>query len=483
LAIEAVLTLPFLVVRPFPSVDFHSHVYNAWLSHLIEGGELPGLSVAPAWTNAATDRVVAVLLPLLPLRAVETLVLIVLAHLVVWSGFLFCRALAGRGCWESLPVLAAVSLGWSFHMGFTNWLAAASLSLLAGTVVLSRLPIAGQVAMGLPIVTLAAISNPLPLAWIAAAVLLVISLWRPLRRPGFVLAAAVAAVALAGLALRVSGRAIYTDAQWATFSGADQLYVFDDKYRIFTIGLVALWVWGSHAWLRSVGNRAVADPAFAVAAFASACALLLPDSAFFPGYVVNASFLVQRHSLFAAVAWTAVASRGGFSRWRLAAALLLLSGWLAVLATDWRTVSRLADAVAEAAARLPEGSRVISAIRTSRSRVGALNHALSRACVNRCFSWGNYEPATGAFRVRADHGNAFVVSRVSEFAAIEGGRYRVPDLPFPLWRIHPCPHSPATMCASLMTPGEVLRLECLDPFSRPGKAHAVERCTVEEQPE
>jgi hypothetical protein len=169
LAIEAVLTLPFLVVRPFPSVDFHSHVYNAWLSHLIEGGELPGLSVAPAWTNAATDRVVAVLLPLLPLRAVETLVLIVLAHLVVWSGFLFCRALAGRGCWESLPVLAAVSLGWSFHMGFTNWLAAASLSLLAGTVVLSRLPIAGQVAMGLPIVTLAAISNPLPLAWIAAA--------------------------------------------------------------------------------------------------------------------------------------------------------------------------------------------------------------------------------------------------------------------------------------------------------------------------
>ncbi len=40
-------------------------------------------------------------------------------------------------------------------------------------------------------------------------------------------------------------------------------------------------------------------------------------------------------------------------------------------------------------------------------------HIIDRACIERCFSYGNYEPGSRVFRVRATPGNPYVLDSYS----------------------------------------------------------------------
>jgi hypothetical protein len=100
------------------------------------------------------------------------------------------------------------------------------------------------------------------------------------------------------------------------------------------------------------------------------------------------------------------------------------------------------------------------------SRVAPFTHAVDFACTGRCFAWGNYEPSSGAFRVRAVRENDFVVWRRADFWAIERGGYAIPAQPAPIWKVHRCPGASAAeaICVSEAIPGERLSLEPVDPF-------------------
>ena len=39
-----------------------------------------------------------------------------------------------------------------------------------------------------------------------------------------------------------------------------------------------------------------------------------------------------------------------------------------------------------------------------------IQHMIDRACIGYCFSYGNYEPSSGVFRVRAAPGNPYMLS-------------------------------------------------------------------------
>ncbi len=464
-AVALVVTLPPLLVPVFPAGDLHSHVFNAWLARGIAAGRLPGLSLAPSWTNAGIDRALEALLCVAPPRVAEAVVLISLGHLLVWSAFAFCRALSGRACWEWLPALTMLGLGWSFHMGFTNWSASAGLSLVAGARALTdgrwRWPLAlGTLAIAIPF-------NPLPPAWIAVAVALAVCARRGWR-PWTVLGCAVAAAGGGGALLVANGRARYDLAQWTSLTGADQAWVFDQKYALFMLAL--LLAWGLAFLALPTSERWSPRPALVVASFASACALVVPDAVVFPGYRVAFSFLVVRSSLFAGIAWTAAVACAPPSRTRACAISLVAAAWLATLAVDWRGTSAVVSRMAALAASLPAGARVVSTLTTPperASRVQPFTHAADFACTGQCFAWGNYEPSSGAFRVRTERENDFVVSRRSDFWAIEQGGYLVPTHPAPLWKLHPCPGAaaPEAICASEAIPGERLSLEPVDPFA------------------
>ena len=472
------LLLPPVAFPGFPAGDLHSHVYNAWLVRLARGGELAGIQVVPLWTNTLVDLWLEILLGFISPRWAEAVVLVVLAQSLVWSSFLFCRALSRRPCWDWLPVLAALCIGWSYHMGFSNWLAATALSLLAGSIAISGERFALRAVLAFPILVLAGTGSPLPPAWMVAGIALVLAMRRWPGRAGVLLGGSATLLALAGIVLHATERGEFTVSQWSAFSGADQLLVFDTKFLIWMTGLMALWAEAIRRWIRASRAPVLTNPAFGLALLSSATALLLPDSIRFPGFAVPASYLAQRASLVSGIAWTAVAAMAPPVRWRTYAVMLLSTTWLLVLCLDWSALSRIHEATEEAVRQLPPAARVVSTLAAPPSRVLPFTHPLDRACAGKCYSWGNYEPASEQFRVRARPGNQIVVASRSESVAIEQGVYRVSGLPFPLWKLSVCQGvgAPPGICVALAKEGEVLAPTCLDPFFHPWRREPG-RCT------
>lgn len=472
------LTIPFLLLPSFPSGDLHSHVYNAWLVPQIERAELPGLRIVPMWTNTLVDRALVMLLRVASPRWCEAIVLIVLAHLSTWSAFLCCRALSRRACWEWLPIVTVVGLGWTFHMGFSNWSLAAGLSLLAAALALSRRPVLLRATGSLGLAAVAVLASPLPVAC-AAAALSVFVLVRGRRiAPVRVLIVGASAVTVLGAALRIMRRGVYSSDQLWAFSGADQLVILDTKYLVYMVALLVLWAAALRPWLRAVGNEAFAEPAFAVALLGTLSCIVIPDAVWFPGFPFPASLLVLRSTFFVAIAWTAAAARASFRPSRAITAGVIALGWMATASVDWISLARYQALVEAAVATLPPGSRVLSTMNSPGSRSLAVHHAVDRACIGHCFAWANYEPPSAAFRIRADPGNPFVVDRSEELWRVLSGRYRVPDLPFPLWRVHLCPGRAVTLCVSPLQAGDLVALECVDPFVHHGNVLSLARCTA-----
>jgi hypothetical protein len=60
---------------------------------------------------------------------------------------------------------------------------------------------------------------------------------------------------------------------------------------------------------------------------------------------------------------------------------------------------------------IPAGSRVLGTFDSSppNSRLMFNWHMLDRSCIGHCFSYSNYEPSTGQFRIRASESNRNVL--------------------------------------------------------------------------
>ena len=88
---------------------------------------------------------------------------------------------------------------------------------------------------------------------------------------------------------------------------------------------------------------------------------------------------------------------------------------------------------------LPPGQRVVATIDAPQeSRVPFLNHVVDRACVGRCFSYGNYEPASKQFRVRVREGSPVAASSADDAENMATGDYEVQDENLPMFEIYQC---------------------------------------------
>jgi hypothetical protein len=95
--------------------------------------------------------------------------------------------------------------------------------------------------------------------------------------------------------------------------------------------------------------------------------------------------------------------------WQRVGIIALSMLYFALLYSDARSFSRLEAKVTSLLNRLPPNQRVIGDVDQPHFRSYDLNMLLDHACIGRCFSYGNYEPSTGDFRIRANPGNTFVV--------------------------------------------------------------------------
>jgi len=102
---------------------------------------------------------------------------------------------------------------------------------------------------------------------------------------------------------------------------------------------------------------------------------------------------------------------------------------------DERRLNSLEDRMQDVVAHLPAGQRVISRIDDPDMHIIALAHMIDRVCIGRCYSYANYEPSTGQFRIRAVAENPYVVSTYLDSWRIQSGTYVVKEQDLPLLQV------------------------------------------------
>jgi hypothetical protein len=415
--------------------DLGSHIYNCWLAEWIARQHPAGLEVVHPSTNILFDWLLTGWYRLAGPAAAEHLAVSLAVLVFAWGAFAFISVLSQRRAWKALPAVAMLAYGWVYHMGLFNFYLSLGLCLWAlalGWSFRAR-PLWGAAVL----LALAYLAHALAVAWaleLLAFRWLTLRLWP--RYPARVLGGALAAI----LALHFAAGALlpsdWTMDQIQVASGADQLEVFDNKYKPLVLALLAIWALDLVSLVRSSGLRtAWRGLPVQVALISAATVFLLPGKLQFPGYVHRLVYIPERLSLATAVSICAMLAGAPPRRWLRLGQGLLAATFFVFLFHDESALNRLEERVGKLIDRLPAGQRVIMGADDPALRTAAVAHMIDRVCVGHCFSYANYEPSTGQFRVRATGPNPYVAWTYEDSWKMQTGIYVVRPADLPLYQV------------------------------------------------
>jgi hypothetical protein len=241
--------------------------------------------------------------------------------------------------------------------------------------------------------------------------------------------------------------------------GTDQVLTFGMKYKFVAAALLCLWI-------LLLIHRFEMTPVlwreipFQLLVLSVAGVLFMPDALWLPIYRAGLTYISIRLSLFSAILYCVV-----MAPVRMNAIEKLASGTVLVLFfsftyVDERAINSVEAKMSRVIATLPPGARVLSTLRDPHSFVPALAHLVARACIGRCFNFGDYEPATAQFRLRAEPGNSYVMSDIDDLLDLQDGQYVWRRHDIELYRLSPC-RGNQDICATAVTPGERLAAQQL----------------------
>jgi hypothetical protein len=451
---SAVLLVPCFWHRRIHAGDLGSHVYNAWLAQLVTRGEAPGLSVTSRWDNVLFDLALSWLVAIVGFGAGEKIAVSLAVMVVFWGAFAFVASVTGRAPWLLTPGLGMVTYGWTFHAGFFNYYLSIGLSLFAlalfwrGTGWERLLAI----AVGAPLICLA---HSLGLVWFAAsaAYIAVAERVAPRRRVLGTLLSAVLIVAAAAY-LRARYRTMGAFGPAVLFTGADQVFLFGRRYLWIVVAVLLFGV--AVVAADAIGRRGRLAARYAVPiqlyGLTLLGALLFPSVIFLPGHPAPAALLVERLTLVCAVLACAILGAARPRRWH---AITIAAIAVAFAALVYRDTARIDDLEAQAhrlVAALPPRSRVLATIAGPYGSRIWVRHLAARACVGRCFAYGNYEAASGHFRVRASPGNPIVLTDIADVFAAESGSYVLRPNDLPAYQLYQCGQA-SVLCIGELSAG------------------------------
>jgi hypothetical protein len=84
-----------------------------------------------------------------------------------------------------------------------------------------------------------------------------------------------------------------------------------------------------------------------------------------------------------------------------------------------------------------------------------IEHIVDRACIGRCFSYDDYEPATGQFRVHAAPGNSIAAADPPDDLDDAAAERLVKALDPPVFLISQCEESGVRICARELSTAEM----------------------------
>jgi hypothetical protein len=181
--------------------------------------------------------------------------------------------------------------------------------------------------------------------------------------------------------------------------------------------------------------------------------LVMPFGVFLPGYKAPLSFLPPRLTTLSAVLICSLLALTRPRKWHVVAYSAAAVLFFSLLYRDTGIINRMEEQSEKLVANLPFGQRVLFTIRNPELRVN-IAHFVDRACINHCFSYGNYEPSTGQFRIRAAPGNGVVMSEVYDVWHMENGVYDVTPDDLPAYEIYRCGEKGAEVCLRSLRAGE-----------------------------
>jgi hypothetical protein len=467
LLISAALLIPCFWHATIQAGDLASHTYNAWLAQLIERGQAPGLWVAHPWNNVLFDLALLHLGNLFGLRAAERIAVCAAVLIFFWGAFAFVCSVAKRIAWTSLPFLAMLAYGWTFSQGFFNYYISVGLAFWALALIQSSQarkrqwkhgawPLLILVPIIVPVIGAAiGMASVMGLAFLlAVAVYMAIakrlSVWGELLLFG---AAMTLLLALHWYFAR-HAHSLFIPGSFAAyltqFNGADQLALYGRRYRVV-----------SYLFLAVTGCAVLADyfgeckdrgetaayrlplqlyGIFLIAGF------LLPWVIFLPQYSAPLGMITERLSLITAVMVCCLLGMAKPTRWHFAASAATAALFFFFLYQDTGTLDRMEQQASRLERSLPRGSRVVSSLASPPGSRILIHHLVDRSCIGYCFSYGNYEPSSSAFRVRAEPGNPYVIADWQASEAIRTGKYQRQHQDPPLSEIYTCGSDSAELC-------------------------------------
>ncbi len=378
-----------------------------------------------------------------------------------WGVFTLVAAASGQPPWFLAPCIAMLTYGYAFNMGFLNYylslgLASFSLALLwrgRGLERLLGLLIRAVHCAGAPDrVSLAGRDGALSSSLDQAAELVEIV------RTGIRPRDAVCYSLVSGASNTVSRRLGHDP--FYLMNGADQLTLYGQRYAV--LGWVALGFGVLCVVVDVISRRRessfwqslrLPSELYFIAIVAVA---LLPENlrpSISGGWIgLLASRLTAITAIFGLCLMGCLKPR----KWHLAGFGACAIFFFTFLYTDTLDLNRMESSAEQIVSQLPFGTRVIATIwAPPDSRVSFIGHIVDRACIGHCFSYANYEPSSGQFRIRAHPGSPVVSASDDDTEDMQAGEYEVQDEDLPLMEIFQCDEKDLTkLCIRDLASGE-----------------------------
>lgn len=453
--VSALVLLPCFWHTHIEAGDLGSHVYNAWLAELVRQGQVPGLWLVRQWNNIAFDLLLTGLHNVVGWGWAEKLAVSFCVLVFFWGVFALVSAFARRAPLHLIPLIAIICYGWTFQQGFMNYYLSLGFSFFALAILWRGV---GQERLAaLAFVPLIVLAHPLGLMWLLGAGAYAVLAERFKKYRVLIFAAAALSVASIGLYLQHHYHRLEPRHALYLYNGVDQMVLFSSAYEILAlaISLLVVGILLREAWKRQQ------DPSFKETAglllqlyiVLQCLVLVLPYGVLLPEFRAPLSFLPHRLTTLSAVLVCALLGLLRPHKWHLAAYSAAAVLFFALLYRDTGIINQMEAQSERLVATLPPGQRVLFTIKDRGMRL-FIAHFADRSCIEHCFSYGNYEPSTQQFRVRAAPGNGVVMTDYSAVEQMEDGEYVVRRNDPPVYEIYQCGARGRTLCGRPLSPGE-----------------------------
>ena len=458
--VSPVLLIPCFWHRHIQAGDLASHVYNAWLAKLLREGKAPGLYAVWQWNNVLFDWTLLFLGRAFGYAAAERIAVSLCVLVFFWGVFTLASVEAHQRPWFLVPGLAMLAYGYVFHMGFMNYYLSIGLGCFALAALWNGSKRGILIAALLAPLTL--LAHPLGFFWLVAVGAYRL-LWPRMRswREWLPPAGAMATGLLAHWAFvrHPQWAADWPQPPFFQWNGADQLWFFRPEMTYFRLAMIVFVFAASLLDLLSHKRRSVTwkERRLFLELYAVAFSVisLLPENVRPNPNAGWIGLVVSRLTLLSAIfafCWLATLRPRVWQGVALAVCAVLFFG---VLYHDTALFDRMENNAEQITRNLPPGTRVLATVFEPLDYRVLTLHVVDRACVEHCFLYSNYEPATRQFRLRVREDSPVAVAATEDSEDMQAGNYDVQEDDLPLKQIYQCDANDLTkLCIRDLQAGE-----------------------------